>query len=141
MLSRVFTLNDKTVGEVMVPRKNMILLHIDAPKGKIVQTILRTGHTQFPVSQGKDSDVVGFIHSKDFFKLIGAQKPISIRKILRPDYFIPTDKKIDVQLRSFKTKRLHQAIVLDSRGKVTVVTLEDILEELVGSIRDEHDFM
>jgi magnesium and cobalt transporter len=85
---------------------------------------------------------VGFIHSKDFFKLIGAQKPISTRKILRPAYFIPVDKKIDVQLRSFKAKRLYQAIVLDSGGKVAgLVTLEDILEELVGSIRDEHDFM
>jgi magnesium and cobalt transporter len=125
----------------MVPKKNMIFLHIDTPKEKIVQTILRSGHTRFPVSQGRDSDIVGFIHSKDFFKLIGAQKPISIRKILRPAYFVPADKKIDVQLRSFKAKRLHQAIVLDNRGKVAgLVTLEDILEELVGSIRDEHDF-
>ena len=142
MLSRVFTLNDKTVGEVMVPRKNMTVFHIDTPKEKIVQTILRTGHTRFPVSKGKDSDIIGFIHSKDFFKLIGAQKPIAIRKILRPAYFVPEEKKIDVQLRSFKAKRLHQAIVLDSRGKVAgLVTLEDILEELVGSIRDEHDFV
>ena len=141
MLSRVFTLNDKTVGEVMVPRKNMTLLHIDTPKKKIMQTIVKTGHTRFPVSTGSDSEIVGFIHSKDFFKLIGAQKPISIRKILRPAYFVPADKKIDVQLRSFKAKRLHQAIVLDSEGRVTgLVTLEDILEELVGSIRDEHDF-
>jgi magnesium and cobalt transporter len=84
---------------------------------------------------------VGFIHSKDFFRLLSAQKPISIRKILRPAYFVPADKKIDIQLRSFKAKRLHQAIVLDSEGKVAgLVTLEDILEELVGSIRDEHDF-
>jgi putative hemolysin len=141
MLSRVFTLNDKTVGEVMVPRDKMKVLHIDTPMEKIVQTILRTGHTRFPVSQGGDSDIVGFIHSKDFFKLIGAQKPISIQRILRPPYFVPADKKIDVQLRSFKAKRLHQAIVLDSKGKVAgLVTLEDILEELVGSIRDEHDF-
>jgi putative hemolysin len=141
MLSRVFTLNDKTVGEVMIPRDKMTLLHIDTPMEKIVQTILRTGHTRFPVSEGRDSDIVGFIHSKDFFKLIGAQKPISIRRILRPPYFVPADKKIDVQLRSFKAKRLHQAIVLNSEGKVAgLVTLEDILEELVGSIRDEHDF-
>ena len=142
MLSRVFTLNDKTVGEVMVLRKDMILLHIDTPKEAIVKTILRTGHTRFPVSAGRDSAIVGFIHSKDFFKLIGAQKPMSIRKIMRPAYFVPADKKIDVQLRSFKAKRLHQAIVLDNGGKVVgLITLEDILEELVGSIRDEHDFV
>jgi putative hemolysin len=141
MLARVFTLNDKTIGEVMVPKKNMTLLHIDTPKEKIMQTIVKTGHTRFPVSTGGDSKIVGFIHSKDFFRLLSAQKPISIRKILRPAYFVPADKKIDVQLRSFKAKRLHQAIVLDSEGKVAgLVTLEDILEELVGSIRDEHDF-
>jgi putative hemolysin len=141
MLGRVFTLNNKTIGEVMVPKKKMTLLHIDTPKEKIMQTIVKTGHTRFPVSTGGDSEIVGFIHSKDFFKLLSAQKPISIRKILRPAYFVPADKKIDVQLRSFKAKRLHQAIVLDSEGKVTgLVTLEDILEELVGSIRDEHDF-
>ena len=141
MLARIFTLNDKTVGEVMVPREKITVLPIDTPKNEIVKTILKTGHTRFPVSQGKNSDIVGFIHSKDFFKLISAKKPLSIRKIMRPPYFVPADKKIDVQLRSFKAKRLHQAIVLDSGGKVVgLVTLEDILEELVGSIRDEHDF-
>jgi putative hemolysin len=141
MLSRVFTLNDKTVGEVMVPKEHMTLLHIDAPMEEIVKMILKTGHTRFPVSTGKDSDIVGFIHVKDLFRLIRAKKPISIQRILRPSYLVPADKKIDVQLRSFKTKRLHQAIVLDSGGKVAgLVTLEDILEELVGSIRDEHDF-
>jgi Mg2+/Co2+ transporter CorB len=140
MLSRVFTLNDKTIGEVMVPKEHMTLLHIDAPLEEIVKMILKTGHTRFPVSAGKNSDIVGFIHVKDLFRLIRAKKPIAIKRILRPSYFVPADKKIDVQLRSFKAKRLHQAIVLDSEGKVAgLVTLEDILEELVGSIRDEHD--
>ena len=141
MLARIFTLNDKTVGEVMVPREQITVLPINTPKDEIVKAILRTGHTRFPVNKGKDSDIVGFIHSKDFFKLISAKKPLSIRKIMRPPYFIPADKKIDAQLLSFKAKRLHQAIVLDSGGKVVgLVTLEDILEELVGNIRDEHDF-
>jgi putative hemolysin len=141
MLARVFTLNDKTVGEVMVPREEMTVLHIDTPKEQIMKTIVKTGHTRFPVSRGKDSDIVGFIHTKDFFRLIDSQTPLTIRKILRPPYFVPADKKIDVQLRSFKAKRLHQAIVLDGEGAVAgLATLEDILEELVGSIRDEHDF-
>jgi putative hemolysin len=141
MLSRVFTLNDKTVGEVMVPKEHMTLLHIDAPMEGIVKMILKTGHTRFPVSTGKKEDIVGFIHVKDLFRLIRAKNPVAIKRILRPSYYVPADKKIDVQLRSFKVKRLHQAIVLDSEGKVAgLVTLEDILEELVGSIRDEHDF-
>ena len=142
MLSRVFTLNDKTVGEVMVPKEHMTLLHIDAPMEEIVKMILKTGHTRFPVTTEKNEDIVGFIHVKDLFRLIRAKKPVAIKRILRPSYFVPADKKIDVQLRSFKAKRLHQAIVLDSGGKVAgLVTLEDILEELVGSIRDEHDFI
>jgi len=141
MLSRVFTLNDKTVGEVMVPKEKMNVLHVDAPMEKIMKTILKTGNSRFPVTKGKDLDIVGFIHTKDFFKLIDAKRSISIRKILRPPYFVPADKKIDAQLRSFQAKRLHQAIVLDAGGKVAgLITLEDILEELVGSIRDEHDF-
>lgn len=141
MLSRVFTLNDKTVAEVMVPKEKMDVLRIDASVQEIVKTILKTGHTRFPVTKGKDLDIRGFIHAKDFFKLIDAKKRISIKKILRPPYFVSADKKIDAQLRSFQAKRLHQAVALDAGGKVAgLITLEDIIEELVGSIRDEHDF-
>lgn len=141
MLSRVFTLNDKTVGEVMVPKEKMTVLHINAPREEIVKAILETGHTRFPVTKGKDLNIVGFIHTKDFFQLIDAKKRFSIRKILRPTYFVPAVKKIDAQLRSFQAKRLHQALALDAEEKVVgLITLEDIIEELVGSIRDEHDF-
>ena len=141
MLSRVFTLNDKAVGEVMIPKGKITALRIDATKQEIVRTILKTGHSRFPVTEGKNLDIVGFVHAKDFFKLIDAKKPISIRKILRPPYFVPADRRIDVQLRSFQTERLHQAVVLDKEGKVAgLITLEDIMEELVGAIRDEHDW-
>ena len=141
MFSRVFTLNDKTIGEVMVPKDKMTVLRIDASTEEIVKTILKTGHTRFPVTKGDELDIAGFIHAKDFFKLIDAKKPISIRKILRPPYFVPADRRIDVQLRSFQAERLHQAVVLDKEGKVVgLITLEDIMEELVGAIRDEHDW-
>ena len=141
LLSRVFTLNDKIIGEVMVPKEKMTALNIDAPMEEIVKTILKTGYSRFPVIKGKDLDIVGMIHTKDFFKLIAGKKSISINKILRPPYFVPADRKIDAQLRSFKAKRMHQAVVLDARGKVAgLITLEDILEELVGTIQDEHDF-
>jgi Mg2+/Co2+ transporter CorC len=85
-------------------------------------------------------DIIGFIHAKDLLGFASTKKTTSLKKIMRPPYFIPGDKKIDAQLRSFKAKRLHQAIVLDKGGEVIgLITLEDILEELVGSIRDEHD--
>ena len=141
MLSRVFALNDKTVEEVMVPREKMTIINIDAPMDEIVKTVMKTGYSRFPISKGKDLDIVGSIHTKDFFTLIEAKKPFSIKTILRPPNFVPADRKIDVQLRSFQSKKLHQAVVLDDNGKVIgLITLEDILEELVGSIQDEHDF-
>jgi Mg2+/Co2+ transporter CorB len=138
MLSRVFTLNDKTVAEVMVPKEKMTVLNIDASMTEVTNTILKTGYTRFPVSKEQDSDILGFVHAKDLFRLTGRRG--SLKQIIRPPYFAPADKTIDAQLRSFQVKRLHQAVVLDKKGKVAgLITLEDILEELVGSIRDEHD--
>jgi putative hemolysin len=141
ILSRVFTLNDKSVREIMVPREKMVILDINAPLEDILRTILRTGHSRFPVKRGKDLEIIGFIHAKDLFKLNMKKRSVSIKNILRPPFFARADKKIDSQLRNFQAKKIHQAIVLDKKGKVTgLITLEDILEELVGSIEDEHDF-
>jgi putative hemolysin len=140
MLSRVFTLNDKTVKEVMVPREKMAVLDLNASITDLTKTILKTGYSRFPVKKGDDLKVVGFVHGKDILGFLNEKRPASLKKIMRPPYFIPGGKKIDAQLRSFQTKKLHQAVVLDNEGKVAgLVTLEDILEELVGSIQDEHD--
>lgn len=143
MLSRVFTLNDKTVGEVMVPRQEMTTISKDASIEEALRVIMKTGYTRFPVRRETESDLVGFIHAKDLFRLISDKNSSlsSLSKILRPPYFVPADRKIDSQLRSFQAKKLHQAVVLNHRGEVVgLITLEDILEELVGSIQDEHDF-
>jgi putative hemolysin len=138
MVSRVFTLNDLTVGEIMVPREKMTVLPLDAPLDKIVKTVLKTGFTRFPVVSG-EGEILGTIVAKDLFTLIDKKKP-DLKKILRPPLLVPADRKIDAQLRSFKARRIHQAVVLDAGGEVAgLVTLEDILEELVGSIMDEHD--
>lgn len=138
MLARVFTLNDLTVGEIMVPKEKMTMLPMDAPLEMMVRTVLKTGFTRFPVVNGK-GEIVGTIVAKDLFKVIDKKK-LDLKKILRPPLFVPADRKIDAQLRSFKARRLHQAVVLDAEGTVVgLVTLEDILEELVGSIMDEHD--
>ncbi|MHC4945082.1 MAG: CBS domain-containing protein, partial [Planctomycetota bacterium] len=105
---------------------------------EVVKTILSTGHTRFPGR--KNDEIIGFVHAKDLFKMIDAKMPITINKALRPPYFISAVKKIDAQLRSFQVKKLHQAIVLNYTGDVAgLVTLEDIIEELVGAIQDEHD--
>lgn len=140
MLSRVFTLNDKTVGEVMVPRDKMTVLDVSAPLEAILKAIFNTGHSRFPIKKDNGLEIVGFIHAKDVFQLMQGKKPHSLKRIIRPAYFVSADKKIDAQLRGFQAKKLHQAVVLDNEGNVAgLITLEDVLEELVGSIKDEHD--
>lgn len=140
MLSRVFTLNDKTVGQVMVPKEKMAVLDFNASIAELSKVILKTGYSRFPVKKWSDQEIVGFVHGKDILRFMDQDKSGSLSKIVRPPYFVPADKKIDAQLRSFQAKKLHQAVVLDKAGKVVgLITLEDILEELVGSIQDEHD--
>ena len=140
MLSRVFTLNDKTVGQVMVPREKMAVLDFNASITELSKTIIKTGYSRFPVKKGDDLEIVGFVHGKDILRYMDRKKRGSLKKLVRPPYFVPADKKIDAQLRGFQARKLHQAVVLDKEGKVAgLITLEDILEELVGSIQDEHD--
>jgi putative hemolysin len=140
MLSRVFTLNDKSVMEVMVPKEKMIVLHENDSLKDAAATIIKTGFSRFPVSRGKKFNIVGFVHAKDILSLTGKKESTSIKSLIRPALFIPFDKKIDTQLRSFQEERLHQAVVLDDKGNVMgLITLEDIVEELVGAIKDEYD--
>ena len=140
MLANVFTLNDKTIGEIMIPESRMQTLHIKAPVKEAIKTVLETGFTRFPV-RGEDSgQIIGFIHAKDLFRLLETDSSESLSEIIRPPEFVSADTKIDRQLRRFKRRKVHLAVALDPDGKVVgLVTLEDILEELVGSIRDEHD--
>jgi putative hemolysin len=119
MLSRVFTLNDRTVGEAMVPKGKMTVLDAKASTDETIRAIVKTGYSRFPVKEGKNLHIIGLVHAKDLFGLADHGRPISLNRILRPPY---------------------QSVVLDSTGEVTgLITLEDILEELVGSIQDEHD--
>jgi putative hemolysin len=140
LLSRVFTLNDKSAADVMVPAHRMTVLPRDSTLEDIVRTVIRTGFSRFPVTKGKGLDIIGIVHSKDILRYTGSSRHFSMDKILRAPVFIPASRKIDVQLRLFQTWKIHQAIVLDDEGKVAgLVTLEDIVEELVGAIEDEHD--
>jgi putative hemolysin len=140
MLGRVFTLNDKSVGDVMVPRKRMVTLSSDYTLDQALKTIKRYGYSRYPVRRGKSQEIIGFIHSKDLMGKRGSKKLSSLKKLIRPAYFIPESKKINSQLRHFKSQRLHQAVVLDDEGEVKgLITLEDILEQMVGSIEDEYD--
>jgi Mg2+/Co2+ transporter CorB len=141
ILTRVFTLNDKTVGELMTPAKKMVILEKNALKEEILKKIIRTGHSRFPVRSTKTSEIEGIVIVKDLLGLIAKKKNIALKKIIRPLNYASEDDKIDKQLRRFQRNRIHQAMVLDKEGNISgLITLEDILEELVGSIKDEHDF-
>jgi Mg2+/Co2+ transporter CorB len=140
MLSKIFTLNDKSVADVMVPRKRMITLRSDYTIDQALRTIKRNGYSRYPVRKGKSQEIIGFIHAKDLLGKKGHKKLNSMKKLIRPVYYISEDKKISAQLRHFKGRKLHQAIALNEKGDVTgLLTLEDILEEMVGSIEDEFD--
>ncbi len=140
MLSKIFTLNDKSVADVMVPRKRMVTLRSDYTIDEALRSIKRNGYSRYPVRKGKSQEIIGFIHAKDLLGKKGNKKLESMKKLIRPVYYIQEDKKISSQLRHFKGRRLHQAIALDEKGEVAgLITLEDILEQMVGSIQDEYD--
>jgi putative hemolysin len=140
LLARVFTMNDVTVGDIMVPEKKMAVLSTESFLKEVLRTIRRTGFSRYPVSREKSREIIGFLHAKDLLGKSANVKLGSMQNVIRPAYFIPQDKKIDAQLRAFKARKLHQAVVLDEKGKVAgLVTLEDILEQMVGSIEDEYD--
>ncbi len=140
ILARVFTLNDKTVGDVMIVKNRMVTLNTDDTIDQVLKTITKNGYSRYPIRSGTSTEISGFIHAKDLLGKTGDRKLGALKTIIRPAYFIPVDRKIDSQLRRFKARKLHQAVVVDKEGDVAgLITLEDILEQMVGSIDDEYD--
>jgi putative hemolysin len=140
MLARIFTLNDKSVADVMIPKRRMITLRSDYTINQALTTIKRNGYSRYPVRKGKSQEIIGFIHAKDLLGKKGKQKLSMMHKLIRPPLFILETKKINNQLRHFKSRRQHLAVVLNEQGDVKgLLTLEDILEQMVGSIDDEYD--
>ena len=140
LLGRVFALNDMPVQEIMIPFNNMTVIDVESPINRVIDIVMKTGYSRFPVSQGERDNIIGFLHAKDMLKLIPSGRGGSVKKLIRPPYFIEVDKTIDAQLRSFQARRLHQAVILSKQGRpLGLITLEDIMEQLVGAIRDEYD--
>ena len=140
LLSRVFTMNDVTVGDIMIPFGKMVVLNSDTSIQDALRIIRRTGFSRYPVMRDDKKEIVGVLHAKDFLGKRGPGEIGAMKKVIRPAYFIPEDKKIDAQLRAFKSRKQHQAVVLNEKGGIAgLITLEDILEQMVGSIEDEYD--
>ena len=139
MLEGVIRMADMTAGDVMVPSKHMDLLDIDAPFDEMLHVIIHTGHSRFPVFEERRDNIIGVLMAKDLLKLQRSPS-LHLRTLLRPAFFVPESKGLNELLRDFRTNRNHIAIVIDEFGHTAgLLTLEDVLEEIVGEIEDEFD--
>ena len=132
--------SDMQVRDVMVPRAQMDVVHMDDPIDDIAAFAIETAHSRFPVvGEGKD-DVIGVLLAKDLLRFF-AGREFNLRDMLRPAVFVPESKRLNVLLREFRISRNHMALVVDEYGGVCgLVTIEDVLEQIVGDIEDEYDF-
>jgi magnesium and cobalt transporter len=141
MLEGVIRMADMTAGEVMVPATRMDLVNIAAPFEDLLNTVIDTAHSRFPVfeGEGERENIIGILMAKDLLKLQRAPD-FNIRALLRPAVFVPETKGLNDLLREFRGNRNHLAIVIDEFGRVAgLITIEDVLEQIVGEIEDEFD--
>ncbi len=139
MLEGVLRMADMTAGDVMVAAPRMDLLDIEAPYDELLAMVIDTGHSRFPVFDGERDAVIGILMAKDLLKLQRAPE-LNLRALLRPAVFVPETKGLNELLRDFRSNRNHLAIVIDEFGKTCgLLTIEDVLEEIVGEIEDEFD--
>ena len=141
MISSIFAISEKPVHEVMVPRTDIVAIDVDTPADEILRDITKVGHSRIPVFEGSPDNIIGILYVKDLFRrLARGEKDVQIRPYLRPAQFVPESKKIDQLLRDMQKEKVHIAIVVDEYGGTSgLVTIEDLVEEIVGEIRDEYD--
>ena len=139
MLEGVIRMADLTAGDVMVAAPRMDFLDIDAPYEELLAEVIETSHSRFPVYEGQRENVLGILMAKDLLKLQRAPE-LNLRTLLRPAVFVPESKNLNELLRDFRSNRNHLAIVIDEFGNTAgLITIEDVLEEIVGEIEDEFD--
>ena len=141
MMEGAIAVSDLTVGDVMIPRSQMVALPASAKFLDLMKLVVESGHSRFPV-HGEDKDeILGILLAKDLLRGVVADNgPGTIHELLRPAVLIPESKRLDVLLREFRQSRNHMAIVIDEHGGVAgLLTIEDVLEQIVGDIDDEHD--
>lgn len=139
MLEGVIRMADLTAGDAMVAAPRMDVLDIDAPYDELLWMVIDTGHSRFPVFEGKRENIIGTLMAKDLLKLQRAPE-LNLRTLLRPAVFVPESKGLNDLLRDFRANRNHLAMVIDEFGNTAgLITIEDVLEEIVGEIEDEFD--
>lgn len=142
MLEGVLEVSEMRVRDIMVPRNQMVLVERDASPSEYLPILIDSAHSRFPVIGDSKDEVVGILLAKDLLSYFahGDGNDFDIREVLRPAIFIPESKRLNVLLKEFRASRNHMAIVVDEYGGVSgLVTIEDVLEQIVGDIEDEHD--
>ncbi len=142
MLEGVLEVADLQVRDIMVPRGQMISVRRDDPPSRLLPTVVESGHSRFPVMDEDRDDIIGILLAKDLLRMYasGARERFDIREYMRPAVFVPESKRLNVLLKEFRRNRNHMAIVIDEYGGVAgLVTIEDVIEQIIGEIDDEYD--
>jgi len=140
MIEGVLQVSETPVREIMVPRAQMDIVDINEPPEAYIPRVIETAHSRFPVIGNGRDDVIGILLAKDLLRHYAGEE-FNMRDMLRPAVFVPESKRLNVLLREFRSSRNHMAIVVDEYGGVAgLVTIEDVLEQIVGEIEDEFDF-
>jgi magnesium and cobalt transporter len=141
MVEGAIEVADLRVSDVMIARTHMVSLPVSAPLDEIVRRVIESGHSRFPVHGDNSEEILGILLAKDLLKcFVDGTVSCNIRSLLRPTVLIPESKKLNILLKEFRLSRNHMAIVVDEYGGISgLITIEDVLEEIVGEIDDEHD--
>jgi CBS domain containing-hemolysin-like protein len=140
MVQSALEFDEKSVGDILTPRVDMITIGINDPLDKIEKTIIKERYSRIPVYQENVDNIIGILHTRDYLEALVSKKPINLSKMISPCYFVYESKELSVLLSDFKYKKLHVAIVVDDYGgTLGMVTMEDLLEEIVGDIWDEDE--
>lgn len=140
LIEKIFDFNDKLARDIMVSRNNIVAINIDDTRDAIIQKVIDEGYSRVPVYKDSIDNIIGIIYSKDLISAAEFRELIVLTDIIRPVYFVPETKQIGEILKDFQKKRIHLGIVVNEHGNVEgLITLEDIIEEIVGEIEDEYD--
>lgn len=142
MIEGVLQVSELHVRDIMIPRSQIVMLELDAEVDAMLSVIVNSGHSRFPVVGDSRDEVIGILLAKDMLRVVvdQEQNKVPIRDLLRPAVFVPESKRLNVLLKEFRASRNHMAIVVDEYGGVAgIVTIEDVIEQIVGEIADEHD--
>ena len=141
MIEGVMQVAEMQARDIMIPRAQMDVIDISEPPETFIPLVIETNHSRFPVIEEDKDHVIGILLAKDLLGYYAGEEEFKVREMLRPAFFIPESKRLNVLLKDFRANRNHMAIVVDEYGGVAgLVTIEDVLEQIVGDIEDEYDF-